>query len=78
MIGVIILHKLKNIKLTFLKVLLAKLFVLIINSVSQLSFYRGKIWFIDSLKKILKEYDYRRGAIKKHFNKNLVMSERDE
>ena len=33
--------------------------------------------FIGSLKQFLK-YDYCWGVIKKHFNKNLVMSEKDE
>ena len=40
--------------------------------------YRGKkMGFIGSLKQFLK-YDYCWGVIKKHFNKNLVMSEKDE
>ena len=45
------------------------------------AFYREKKWknavyrFIET---ILKEYDYFRGVMKKHFNKNVVMSEKDE
>ena len=48
-----------------------------INLVNQLFFIDEKMGFIGSLKQFLK-YDYCWGVIKKHFNKNLVMSEEDE
>ena len=36
--------------------------------------YRGKDAFNKFLKSILEEYNYCRSAVKKHFNKNLIMS----
>ena len=56
-IGVIMLHTLKNIRNTFLNVLLIKLFVLIINLVNQLFFTDEEMQFIkaiNSLKQFLK------------------------
>ena len=50
----IMLHALKNIRHIFLAVLLAKLFVLMINLVNQLFFTRKKMQSIDLLKQILK------------------------
>ena len=58
----------------FLVVLLTKLFVLIINLVSQLLFTELN----EFIKGILKEYQYCKKIIKKHFNKNLIMSEEEE
>ena len=46
-------HTQKNIKITFLAVLLIKLFVLIINSVKELFFTEEKMLFIGSLKQFL-------------------------
>ena len=54
LIGALILHTLKNIKQISFAVLLIKLFVLIINSGSQLFFSEEKIRFIDSLKQFLR------------------------
>ena len=49
-----------------------------INLVNQLFFIEEKkMGFIGSLKQFSK-YDYSWGVIKKHFNKNLVVSEKDE
>ena len=48
--------------------------MLVIYLASQL-FFTAVYRFI---KTILGEYDYCRGVTKKHFNKNLVMSEKDE
>ena len=40
--------------------------------------YRGKSAVNKFIEAILEEYDYCKEAIKKHFNKNLVMSLEDE
>ena len=65
----------KNIKITFLAVLLTKLFVLMIkpNVV-----YRGENAAYEFIKAILKEYKYCRKVMNKHFNQNLIMSEEEE
>ena len=70
----VILHTLKNIRHTFLAVLPTMLFVLMINLVNQFFFYRGKIAVNRFIEAILEKYDYCKKVIKKHFNKNLVMS----
>ena len=57
----------KSIKITFLVVLLISLFVLMIGL---LCCYR----FIEA---ILKEYQDCKKVIKKHFNKNLILSEKE-
>ena len=67
----------KNIKITFLVVLLTKLFALIISLVSQFVF-RGENTAYEFIKAILKEYEYCKKVMKKHFNKNLIMSEEEE
>ena len=36
--------------------------------------YRGRDAVYEFIKLILKEYNYCRSAVKKHFNKNLIMS----
>ena len=69
-IKITILHTLKNIKHVFLAVLLTKLFVLMIDSASQLFFTKEKMRFIESLKQFLKSMIT---AKKSH-----VMSEKDE
>ena len=48
-----------------------------INLVNQSFFTRGKIVYRFT-EAILQEYDYCKKVIKKHFNKNLVMSAEDE
>ena len=40
--------------------------------------YRGENTADEFIKASLKEYQYRRKVINKHFNKNLTMSEEDE
>ena len=54
MIEIRILHLLKNMKNTFLAVLLTKLYVLMTNLVSQLSFKEKKMQSINLLKQFLK------------------------
>ena len=50
-----------------------------IDSASQLFFTGEKMQFIDSLKQFLVFLqNYCKKVIKKHFDKNLVMSEKDE
>ena len=41
-------------------------------------FYRGKNAIYRFIEAILEEYDYCKKVIKKHFNKNLIMSAEDE
>ena len=60
-------HTQKNIKTTFLAVILIRLFVLIINSVKWLFFTDEKMQLVDSLKQFLKEYDYCKKNDKKAF-----------
>ena len=64
----VILHTLKNIRHTFLAVLPTMLFVLMINLVNQLFFYRRKIAINRFIEAILEKYDYCKKV------KNLVMS----
>ena len=40
--------------------------------------YRGKNAAYEFIKAILKEYKYCKNIMKKHFNKNLIMSEEEE
>ena len=77
-IEIVIPHTLKNIKHIFLAVLLKKLFVLMINLVNQLFFTEEKNVVYRFIETILKEYNCRKKVIKKHVNKNLIMSEKDE
>ena len=60
----------KNIKTIFHVVLLIKLFVLMIDLVSQLFYIEVKMQFMNLLKQFL--------AIIKNFNKNLSMTEEGE
>ena len=71
-------HTQKNIKITFLAVLLTKLFVLIINLVKIYFFTEEKNVVYKFIKAILEEYNYCRKMIKKHFNKDLIMSAEEE
>ena len=73
-----ILRTLKNIRNTFLAVLPTKLFVLMINLVNQLFFTGEKNAISRLIEAILEEYNYSKKVIKKHFNKNLVLSAEDE
>ena len=77
-IEIITLHTLKNIKNTFLAVLLTKLFVLIINLVKQLFFTGEKMPILDLLKQFSKDMIIAKTITKKFFNENLVLSEKDE
>ena len=71
-------HTQKSIKIIFFAVLLTKLFVLIINLVKMLLCTKGKNAAFKFIEAILEEYDYCKKIIKKHFNKNLVMSAEEE
>ena len=71
-------HTLKNIKATFLAVLLIKFHVLIINSVKKLFFTEEKNAVYRFIKAIIEEYDYCKKMIKKHFNQNFIMSAEEE
>ena len=73
-----IIHTLKNIKIIFLAVLFIKLFVLMINLIRKVVLYRGKNEAYRFIEAIVKEMNYCQKIIKKHFNKNLVMSAVDE
>ena len=59
-------------------VLFMKLIVLLINSVKELCFIEKKNAIHKFIEAILKGYDYCKKIVKKHFNKNLVMSAEDE
>ena len=73
MIEIIILHSLKNIKNTFLAVFLMKL--LFDDKFSKLAvLYRGKNAMNAFIGATIEEFEYCKKIIKKHFNKNLVMS----
>ena len=62
----------KNIKITFLVVLLTNLFT------KPIVVFRGENASYEFIEAILKEYEYCKKVIKKHFNKNLIMSEEEE
>ena len=64
----------KNIKITFLVVLLIKLFVLMIGLLRELLFIQVKMQ--QFIKAILEEYKYCKKVMNKKFNKNLIMSEK--
>ena len=68
----------KTIKTVFLVVLLIKLFVLMIDLVSQLLFIEAKMQLMNLLNKNLQEYKYCKEIMKKHFNKSLIMTEEEE
>ena len=57
-------HIQKNIKTTFVPVLLIKLFVLVINLVKQVVLYIGKNAVYRFIEAILEEYDYCKKMIK--------------
>ena len=64
----------KNIRVTICVILLTKLFVLMIDLVV----FRGENAAYEFIKVIFKEYEYCKKIMKKHFNKNLIMSEEEE
>ena len=68
----------KNIKVAIRVVLLTRLFVLKIDLVSPLLFLEAKNAACEFIKGILEEYEYCKKLMKKHFNKNLIMSEKEE
>ena len=67
----------KNIKTIFLVVLLIKLFVLMINLLSQLLYIMVKMQLMNLLKQFLKNINIAKKIMKKHFNKNLIMTEEE-
>ena len=62
----------KNIMITFFVALLTKLFVLMIGLLSQLLFIKVKMLLMNLLKQFLTK------VMNKHFNKNLIISEKEE
>ena len=71
-------HAENNIKIILLADLLTKLFVLIINFARKLFFTEENNSVYRFIKAILKEYDYCKKMIKKHFNINLTTSAEEE
>ena len=71
-------HILKNIKHIFLEVLLIKLFVLIMDLAKKLFFTEEKNALYRFIEAILKEYDYCKKMIEKHFNKYLIKYAEEE
>ena len=61
----------RNIEITFLAVFLTSLFVLIIHLIYENAAYK----FIED---ILEEYEYCKKVMKKYFNKNLILTEKEE
>ena len=61
----------RNIEITFLAVFLTSLFVLIIH----LIYENAADKFIED---ILEEYEYCKKVMKKYFNKNLILTEKEE
>ena len=68
----------KNIKITFLVVLLTNLFVLMINLVNRLLFLEVKMLLMNLLNQFLKSVNTAKKVMNKHFNKNLIMSAKEE
>ena len=62
----------------FLVVMLSKLFVLMIDLVSQLLFLEVKMVLYEFITAILKEHKYCKKIMKKRFSKNLVMTQEEE
>ena len=71
------LHK-KNIKVTFLAVLLTNLFCVDDRFTRPIVFYRDENSAHEFIKVILKDDKHFRKVMNKHFNKNLIMSEEEE
>ena len=70
----------KNIMSMFLVFMFLRLFVLVTDLVSQLllTVYRGKNAAYEFIKAILEEHKYFKKIMKKHFNKNLIITEKEE
>ena len=68
----------KCIKITFLVVLLTNLFVLMINLVNRLLFLEVKMLLMNLLNQFLKSVNTAKKVMNKHFNKNLIMSAKEE
>ena len=68
----------KNIFITFVVVLLTKLFVLMISLVNWLLLSEVRMRLINLLKQFLKSMNTAKKVMKKHFNKNLIISEEKE
>ena len=68
----------RNIMIVFLVVMFLKLFALIIDLVNQLLFTEMKMLFMTLLKQFLKNISTVKKVMKEHFNKNLIMSEKEE
>ena len=68
----------QKIKITFLVILLTNLFVSMVDLVNQLFFTVVKMLLINLLKQFLKSMNTVKEIMKKHFNKNLIMSEKEE
>ena len=64
--------------ITFLVVLLTKLFVLMIDLVRPIVVFRGGNAAYEFIKAILKQYEYCKKVMKKSFNKNLIMREEEQ
>ena len=64
----------RNIKITFLVVLLC----VDDKFTKAIVVFREENAAYEFVKAILKEYEYRKKVMKKHFNKNLIMSEEEE
>ena len=71
------LHK-KNIKVTFLAVLLTNLFCVDDRFTRPIVFYRDENAAHEFIKVIRKDDKHFRKVMNKHFNKNLIMSEEEE
>ena len=73
MIKIIVLHTMKNIKIIFHAVLLIRLCVLIdLAKLFFLTEEKNAVYrFVEG---VLNEFDYYKNVMKRHFNKNLVMS----
>ena len=67
----------KIIKITFLAVLLTSLSVSMINLVNRLLFLVMRMLLLSLLKQYLSSMNTEK-VMKKHFNKNLIMSEEEE
>ena len=68
----------KNIKISFLVVFLTSLFVLVINLPRPKIVFKGENAAYEFIKTILKDCEYCKKVMKKHFNKNLIMTEEEE
>ena len=68
----------KNIAITFLVVFAYKLFCVDDKFSKSVVVFRGENAAYEFIKAIFKQYEYCKKVMKKHFNKNLIMSEEEE